>query len=134
MIEQLPCLVNDDDRLVRQGRYVTTTFLFQADEEQWLVHIDKGRVDVETGPFVMPRWTFALRASAQTWQAFWSPAPRPGFHDIMAMIRFKTLTAEGDLYPLMSNLLWFKEVLGRLRGRRVPTLTSGGSDERTAGT
>jgi hypothetical protein len=29
----------------------------------------------------------------------------------MAMIKFRRLRAEGDLYPFMSNLLYFKEVL-----------------------
>jgi hypothetical protein len=116
VFNRLPELVNEDARIRRRGRYVSTTFLAQAGERSWLIRVDRGRVDdVREGPFVMPRWTFALRAEPETWAAFWQPVPAPGFHDLMAMIKFKTLVAEGDLYPLMSNLLWFKDLLSAPR-------------------
>jgi hypothetical protein len=63
----------------------------------------------------MPCWRFALRAGAEVWRQFFQARPAPGYHDLMALIKFRRLRAEGDLYPLMSHLLYFKEVLACAR-------------------
>ena len=111
-----PARVNARDRLVWRGRHLTTTFLLQVGDQGFLVHIAEGRLaSVRTGPFVLADWAFALRAPAKAWSQFWSPLPPPGFHDIMAMLKLGHLTIEGDLYPLMSNLLYFKDVLAAVR-------------------
>jgi hypothetical protein len=74
MIEKLADCVNGNERLVYRGRLVHTTFLLDVGSESWLVYIHEGRVtEIRKGPFVMPRWTFALRASPEAWQSFWSP-------------------------------------------------------------
>ncbi|MCK6066139.1 MULTISPECIES: hypothetical protein [Microbacterium] len=115
MFTHIPALVNDDAALRRRGRFVTTAFLAAAGDEHYLFSVHSGELTVRPGPFVSPRWSFALRAESDSWQRFWSPAPDPGWHDLMAMIKFKTLVAEGDLHPFMSNLLWFKDVLAAPR-------------------
>ena len=48
-----------------------------------------------------------------------SPHPPPGFTDIFALQRKKLLRMEGNLQPLMANLLYFKDVLASLRGREA---------------
>lgn len=117
MIETLAERVNSDKRLVHRGRFVDTTFLLEVGDQVWLVRIHEGRVaEIRKGPFVMPRWTFALRASAETWQNFWLAKPPPGFHDLFALVRFKRLVIEGDMHPFMANLFYFKDVLRALRG------------------
>ena len=84
----------------------------------YLVRIHRGRVEaMDKGPFVLPRWTFALRASSEAWAAFWKPTPPPGAHDLMAMIKSGSLTLEGDHYPFFSNLLYFKELLALPRAK-----------------
>lgn len=111
MISQLASKVNSDHVLVRRGRFLTTTFLLDG-TTSWLIGISEGRiVSVVRGPFVMPSWSFALRASEDEWQTFWSADPRPGFHDLMALIKRRTLKAEGNLQIFMANLQYFKEVL-----------------------
>lgn len=108
--------VNRREHLVWRGRHLETTLLLQADDDSWLIDIHRGRIEsIRPGPFVMPRWRFTLRASAQVWQQFFNPHPVPGFHDLMALIKYRHLRAEGDLYPLMSHLLYFKEVLACAR-------------------
>jgi hypothetical protein len=88
----------------------------QIEEVNYLVSIRQGRIDsVKKGVFAESDWIFALRASADTWQAFWQALPAPGYHDIMAMLKLRHLKMEGDLYPLMSHLLYFKDVLTVLR-------------------
>ncbi len=116
MITNLPELVNSDEALVRRGRWVSTGFLVEIGEAQHLVRIHGGRVEsVSSGPLVMPRWTFALRAPRDAWEQFWLPVPPPGFNDLFAMMKNRRMRIEGDLHPFMSNLLYFKAVMAAPR-------------------
>src|SRR6202171_5198885 len=116
MIETLKQRVNDDEGLVRRGRYLTTTFLLEIGPTAWLVSIFEGKiVSVTPGPFVMPSSSFALRAPEQEWQKFWSERPPPGANDLMALIKRRVLKADGDLQIFMANLRYFKEALAKLR-------------------
>ena len=116
MLDQLKDKVNDDDALVRRGRFLTTTFLIEVGSAQWLVSIVEGQiVSVTHGPFVMPSWSFALRAPQEEWQKFWSARPQPGSNDLMALIKRRVLKVEGDLHVFMANLRYFKESLEKLR-------------------
>ena len=63
----------------------------------------------------MPSSSFALRASEEEWQKFWSTRPPPGSNDLMALIKRRVLKAEGNLQVFMSNLRYFKEALAKLR-------------------
>jgi hypothetical protein len=120
-ILSLPRLVNNDAGLVRRGRYLTATFLVEAGETEFLVRVVEGRLaSVERGPFLMRSWTFALRASAETWQRFWEPVPAPGYHDLFAMKKLGVVRVEGDLGPLMANLRYVKDVVAAPRRRACP--------------
>ena len=78
MLEHLKEKVNSDASLTRRGRFLTTTFLIEVGSAQWLVGIVEGKIaSVTQGPFVMPSWSFALRASQEEWQKFWSADPPP---------------------------------------------------------
>ncbi|MDX1432622.1 MAG: hypothetical protein R3286_09255 [Gammaproteobacteria bacterium] len=117
-ITRLPELVNGDAWLVHRGRFLDVTFLVEVGDDAYLVRIRAGRIDaVERSRSVMPRWTFALRASKEAWSTFWQPAPPPGYHDLVAMMKFRHLRLEGDQYPFMTHIRYFKDVLGRLRAR-----------------
>ena len=51
MIEKLPELVNNNEALIRRGRWLNDVFLVEVGEIQYLVHVTAGRVEcVETGP------------------------------------------------------------------------------------
>ena len=118
--EALSEQVNANERLVWRGRHVSTSFLLEVGQSEYVIKIDQGRVgSVKKGPFTMGDWVFALRASKASWTAFLEPLPRPGFHDVMGMLKLKHLRMEGDLYPFMSHLLYFKDVLASVRGREV---------------
>ena len=112
----LPDLVNQDTALVRRGRWLSTVFLIEADTTQFLVHVDQGRLlNVEHGPFVMPSWSFAIRASESVWQRFWQPLPAPGDNDIFALRKTGEMSVEGNLQPFMANLIYIKQVLAMPR-------------------
>jgi len=69
MIEALQARVNEDEALVRRGRYLTTTFLLEVGQTAWLISVFEGRIaSVTRGPFVMPSSAFALRAPEQLWR------------------------------------------------------------------
>ena len=113
LTDRLDALRNADDPLVAQGRLVRTTMLVDAGDQAAIVTISGGGVTAirDARRLVMPSWTFALRAPEQEWEQFWEPAPRPGHHDLFALLRRKQLRLEGDIYPFMSNLLYFKALL-----------------------
>lgn len=120
MIETLAERVNSDAMLVKRGRFFSTTFLLEVGPTPWLIAITQGKIaSVTRGPFVMPSWTFALRAPESEWQQFWAARPLPGSHDLMALIKRRVLKAEGDLHPFMANLRYFKEALAKLRAEKV---------------
>src|SRR5262245_32316336 len=112
MLERLAERVNTDANLVRRGRHVDTTFMLAIDDTDLLIRVTEGRiVSIRSGPFITPNYSFALRASRDSWEKLWSPQPIAGFTDIFALVKKKLLRIEGDLHPLMSNLLYFKGVL-----------------------
>jgi pimeloyl-ACP methyl ester carboxylesterase len=116
MIERIPDLVNADENLVRRGRFLSTTFLMEIGDKGYLIKIIEGRiVSITPGPFVTPNYSFALRAPREEWEKFWSALPQPGFNDIFALFKRGKLVIEGDLHPLMANLLYIKDVLAAPR-------------------
>jgi pimeloyl-ACP methyl ester carboxylesterase len=117
MIERIPDLVNADEDLVRRG---------------YLVKIIEGRVvSITPGPFVTPNYSFALRAPRDEWELFWTKVPPPGHHDIFALFKRGKLTIEGDLHPLMANLLYIKDVLAAQR--KLAAAPGAGSAPTSAG-
>ncbi len=112
-------LIDDNEKrsqLSIMAQYLNTSFMISTIENEYLVNIEKGVVkNVEEGPFVMPSYVFKLTAPKNEWIKFLQHIPEPGSHDIIAMLRRKVLKFEGDLYPLMSHLLYFKLLLASLR-------------------
>src|SRR5882757_5808645 len=92
MLENLAARVNGDANLVRRGKHVNTTFLIAIDNADNLVRVTEGRiVSITVGPFITPNYSFALRASRDAWEKFWSPTPQPGFTDLFALVKKKLL-------------------------------------------
>lgn len=119
MIEALAQKANANRALRHRGRFLSTTFLLQVGNSDWLITIVNGEVtSVAKGPFVMPNWVFALRADSESWAGFWAADPKPGFHDLFALIKHGRLKAQGNLHPFMANLFYFKELLATLREQR----------------
>ncbi|MEQ8584616.1 MAG: hypothetical protein RLO01_05765 [Thalassobaculaceae bacterium] len=115
-LERLPELVNDNAPLIRRGRTLTGEFLVQADAVPVHIRVCEGRIDaVETGPFRMRSWRFAIKADASAWARHWEAMPAPGYHDVIAMTRLGVARLEGDLQPLMAHLRYVKEVLAAPR-------------------
>ena len=112
-IDRLGELANADAWLVHRGRFLDVTFLLEVGSDaQYLVRIHRGRIEaLEKGPHVMPRWTFALKASTEAWATFWKAIPPPGSSDLIALMKTGELRIEGDQHPFMANLRYFKDLL-----------------------
>ena len=52
------------------------------------------------------------------WAEYWQPAPRPGWHDLLALTKRREAMLEGDLHPFMAHLQYFKDVLALPRHQR----------------
>jgi hypothetical protein len=119
--ERLPSLVNDDALLLRRGRLLSLEVLIELGDLAYHLAIDRGRVALARGPFLMRCWRFAVRGPAESWRRHWEPVPEPHFHDLFAMAKRGHVAIEGDVQPLMANLFYFKDVLAaprRLAGGR----------------
>ncbi len=120
MIENIPALVNANARLVHRGRFVDTAFMIAVGDDYTLVRVERGRIaEVKHGPFITPNFSFALRAPREVWDQFWLPLPPRGFTDIFALVKQKLMKVEGDLHPLMANLLYFKDVIAAPRQKNA---------------
>jgi len=116
MVEKLPDLVNGDAALVRRGRTLTVDVLIEIGATTYYLSIERGRVArIERGPLLTRSWSFAIRGSEHAWRQFWLPMPPPHFHDLFALAKRGEFRIEGDFYPLMSNLLYFKALLAAPR-------------------
>lgn len=118
-LARLPERFNERSHWVHRARRLTTCFLLTAGASSFRIHIGNGRIDaVQTGPFIMAQWDFCIQADEDTWHTFWQPLPPPGFHDVMALSKAKRMSIQGNIYPFMSNLLYFKELLATARTTR----------------
>ena len=88
MIDRIAALANRDRALARWGRRMHQTFMVEVGEQQYLVEVADGKVQaIDKGPFVMRRWSFAIRASRESWENHWRNPPPPGWHDLFALLR-----------------------------------------------
>ena len=121
MIERLPELVNRDAVLLRRGRHLDLDVLIEIGGVPYYVSIERGRIArLDRGPLLMRSWTLAFRGPDDAWRQFWQPFPPPHFHDIFALAKCGQLRIEGDVHPLMANLLYFKDLLAAPRRLAEP--------------
>jgi hypothetical protein len=108
--------VNSDESLVRRGRWMTADFIVRIGSTDCFVSIEKGRISaVETKPQIMRRSSFNIQAAPEDWDAFWVPFPKPGWHDIFAMVKSGRAKVSGDVHLLMCNLQYIKDVIAMPR-------------------
>ena len=98
--------------LMARGRALDCECLLGPIDHPFHVSIRSGRiVDLTPAPVLMRSWRFSYRATAAAWTEYWQPAPRPGWHDLLALTKREEAALEGDLHPFMTHLQYFKDVL-----------------------
>lgn len=108
-------IINRNERLVHEGRFLDAKVLTVVGDEQELLTISRGRVSVQQGPFVMPSSDFSIVADQRAWSEFLEPDPRPGKNDLFALLRGGHMQIHGDIHPFFANLQYFKDVLATPR-------------------
>jgi len=115
-VETLPDRVAAAPSLARWGRALTAEVLLAVGGQEWLLSIHEGQVArVQPGPFVMPRYAFALRIDPAGLARFLAPVPEPVWQDLLALRRHGALSIEGDTLPFFQHLMWFKGMIALLR-------------------
>ncbi|SHN39764.1 SCP2 sterol-binding domain-containing protein [Cryptosporangium aurantiacum] len=113
--ETLKRLSDADPALARRGALVDGVIQVDVGAEPWYLTVERGAIRAAgTRP---PAGPVRLRLSAPRaeWEAFWEPRPRPGHHDVMALMRRRVLTVEGDLHLFMAHLRYVKDLLEKPR-------------------
>ena len=113
-VAALPERVNSNAALLRRGRFLNTALQLLVGEQSFVVRIADGRI-AEAGPSRFATGDVAMIAEPAVWRRLLASPPAVGDHDFLAFYKRKELRLAGDLHPLMSRLLYFKEVLGNLR-------------------
>jgi hypothetical protein len=119
----IPALLEQAPALIFCGRTLDCECLLGPIDHPFHVSIRGGRIiDLTPAPVLMRTWRFSYRASPAAWAEYWQPAPRPGWHDLLALTKREEATLEGDLHPFMTHLQYFKDVLAlpRLQHSVVP--------------
>lgn len=115
-LDRIPELVNGDAALVQRGRYTSAELMLEVGAIPCFISVKEGRIaNFQCGPVLMRSWSFAVRGNEEAWQHFWRPLPPPHFHDIFALAKRGQFRIEGDIRPLMTNLLYFKGLLAAPR-------------------
>jgi hypothetical protein len=115
---ELPKLLDADAALVARGCRLNVDCLLGPKDQPYHVSFAAGRiVEMAPAPILMRSWCFSYRASPAAWTEFWKPVPRPGWHDLLALTKSGEAVLEGDLYPFMTHLQYFKDVLALPRAR-----------------
>ena len=108
----IPALLDQTPALIARGRFLDCECLLGPTEDPFHASIRQGRIiDLTPAPVLMRSWRFSYRASPAAWAEHWQAAPRPGFHDLLALTKRGEAMLEGDLHPFIANLQYFKDVL-----------------------
>lgn len=102
--------------LAAQARGLDMRLMLRAGDADTLVTIRDGAVtEVRPGPHVTPSWDTRLAAAEADWAEFLAAVPRPGYHDLYALLRNGRMAFEGNLLPMMQNLMYIKRLFASLR-------------------
>ncbi len=118
-VERWARLVNEDRILPVIGRFFTGRFVIGIDDTDYLIEVQKGKVQriAETLASNDFGFEFALRASSSTWGKFSQPIPPPLFNDIWAMAHplHRHLRIDGNTLPFWQNLRALTRMLSLMR-------------------
>ena len=114
-------LTNSDETIGAMAKYYTCSFMFDMEKAKVIIEMHDGKVkNINTNPYPLDHYDFALRASANTWKEFGQPMPKPMYHGIWSASFLRDLKIEGNHLVLMKNLRNFTVQFELLRKTGVP--------------
>lgn len=122
MIETMRQIQTDLERtphLHRLGALFSETILIKVDGQEFYLVFNNGRISrVVEGPSKKTPYRFGFITDSEALAEFWTATPKPGFHDIFAMVKIGRAEIVGDMLLLVKNLRFFKEVLALPRAAK----------------
>ena len=115
-IEQWINIVNSNQKLVDNGKWLNISFTFGYGNDDYLFEINNGRIlSINRRDLQTKSGIFKIHADIRSWQKHWLTIPPRDYHDIFAMLAKKIVTIDGNLIPLMQNLQYFKDIIASNR-------------------
>jgi hypothetical protein len=109
---EIPVLLERTPELIARGRFLDCECLLGPMDHPFHASIRAGRIiDLTPAPVLMRSWRFSYRATSAAWAEYWQAAPKPGWHDLLALTKREAAVLEGDLHPFMAHLQYFKDLL-----------------------
>ena len=116
LMDGLQAVVNEDASLQHWGRCVSLEFLLGVGNTDYLIRIEEGNVTgVRLKSLPIESGVFTIRAAADVWAEHWRPVPKRDYHDLFSMLSAGLAQLDGDITPLMQNLIYFKELIAAPR-------------------
>ena len=116
LMDSLQAVVNEDASLQHWGRRVSLEFLLGVGNTDYLIRIEEGNVTgVRLRSLPIESGVFTIRAAADVWAEHWRPVPKRDYHDLFSMLSAGLAQLDGDITPLMQNLIYFKELIAAPR-------------------
>ena len=105
--------------LHRIGALFSETVLLKVDGQEFYLVFEKGHIiRIVDGPSKKTPYRFGFVTDSEALKEFWTAIPKPGFHDIFAMVKIGRADIIGDMLLLTKNLRFFKEVIALPRAPR----------------
>ena len=116
LMDGLQAAVNENASLQHWGRWVSLEFLLGVGNTDYLIRIKEGSVtDVRLRSLPIESGVFTIRAAADVWAEHWRPVPKRDYHDLFSMLSAGLAQLDGDISPLMQNLIYFKGLIAAPR-------------------
>ena len=116
LMDSLQAVVNEDASLQHWGRCVSLEFLLGVGNTDYLIRIEEGNVTgVRLRSLPIESGVFTIRAAADVWAEHWRPVPKRDYHDLFSILSAGLAQLDGDITPLMQNLIYFKELIAAPR-------------------
>ena len=116
VMDRFQAAANGDHSLVRRGRWISLEFLWGIGESDYLILLREGRVtEVRLRTLPIETGMFSIRAAQEVWIEHWRPLPKRDYHDLFSMLSAGLASLDGEITPLMQNLLYFKDLLAAPR-------------------
>ena len=116
VLTKLKDQVNGNKPLTERGKWVSLSFTFGIDNDDYLISIKNGKItQIQKRDLATESGIFAIRAAKSTWKEHWRCIPKRDFHDIWSMLPKQLITLDGNLLPLIQNLQFFKDLIASLR-------------------
>ncbi|MBK0329606.1 hypothetical protein I5535_20315 [Rhodobacteraceae bacterium F11138] len=118
-MKQMQAALDRLPHLRRMGALFSETVLIKVDGQEFYLVFEKGRIaQLLEGPSKKTPYRFSFVTDEDAFEEFWTATPKPGFHDIFAMVKIGRAEIMGDILLLVKNLRFLKEVLALPRARR----------------